>query len=1240
MNPPPAAPDEESLDPFDSQLLAMERSGQWTDSEWEELAALEARAWVRLAARDQALAERAGHPLAPIVMEWRAELRRAGLEASAEPLDELAEELLAAEAAPVIAEAQGGGAEDQFRALMGVARSAREALLARERDLGPAPHGEEESDLRREFRAQLEVSPASGPVRDAWAAELVDLADETLAGSLSERPAIAVPALDHVRAVVLAHVAAVEPERGPRKRGLKRKLARLRDESVERRLEGRLVARFGERSTKLWASFVFGAILVLLLLMLKGLLPDAWLDAHPFRSKFSVGQGLDILDFACCLIILWDFSVRLIMVRGDWTWLRRHLFTDLLPSIPAGLPGIGEKARPLYIFRLGRLMRPLRAFTFLSRGLDRLVRLNAKRLDHELVLFPTPMERGLDDALQAGRDAEHEAWEDVQRAGEVWHVRLQDALPGTGEAIAERRLDVLREASRLRFEVGDSSRERRGRGYIFEPRLRRMAEVNSSELASEYGQETAERIARAARQLAGSPARFLPFLRAWTPLPAPEEEDGHLAARWLRGMARRGLRWQGRVLALADVSTTVSPAEFVGRVGATLMARTARPAYRLLLLGLVLLLVKVLVLLSRSNFLQDLFDDLYGLVGPVFLVLGSVCFLLLVTGMWLQRIARDASLLYSQIAGAQFAHLTDAFRIRRLKRDAELLEQRVLYPERRLLAEESDEQRAADRDNLEESIRGWLTAGRHPVCAADGFDPLPPVVLLYRDQLDAAPFTDADARSGARLLGNLSLRRLCQRSQGIGRREMKELARGDLSQRQGLLGGSYTWFQLMTQAMSQGAAKLVVEYNRSALPMQDLARATDAERERHRLWLAARAERRELEAGEDEAEILEPKELTSAFTMLHMLDDDPARDREVEQRFGPRIAEQLARDRRDLFVRVFGSWPLHSLPKEQRVLNPREFHERWLARGRIFLLPVWILWIWLRVFWAGLRFLGRAVNEIRNPSSGRMREAPVPDADAAARKLRRLRGPMAESAMQLRAMLDGEYLGLALPGVRGSGRDGASEDIAALAALGLPPELLESVEAQRTAARADVRRLDRLIGAGLLEDVAAEVDCAPRDPERLRAVAVAYRADLDGLRSGLSHEDILREALEDAGRTPAPRGWGLPRPGLYLAYRRWWRSVGGNRALRRHLWRLVRADEGGLRRALQAREANRKDPEGSARRVRQVLEDLLRHPGQITEPLVTLRTVQTLTRIDATTLREHVWRMAGFEDEDGRARTS
>lgn len=79
------------------------------------------------------------------------------------------------------------------------------------------------------------------------------------------------------------------------------------------------------------------------------------------------------------------------------------------------------------------------------------------------------------------------------------------------------------------------------------------------------------------------------------------------------------------------------------------------------------------------------------------------------------------------------------------------------------------------------------------------------------------------------------------------------------------------------------------------------------------------------------------------------------------------------------------------------------------------------------------------------------------------------------------------------------------------------------------------------------------------------------------------------------------------------------------------MWRMIRADDRALEPAMvvAARPvvAARARVEGEA-----IFADLLRHPRRISEALVTLRAVQTLSLIDLLNYREQVYRLGRYAD--------
>ena len=174
--------------------------------------------------------------------------------------------------------------------------------------------------------------------------------------------------------------------------------------------------------------------------------------------------------------------------------------------------------------------------------------------------------------------------------------------------------------------------------------------------------------------------------------------------------------------------------------------------------------------------------------------------------------------------------------------------------------------------------------------------------------------------------------------------------------------------------------------------------------------------------------------------------------------------------------------------------------------------------------------------------------------------------------------------------------------------------------------------LAQLVEAGLLGQVAERIGVAPDalTREHVRAAAVAYRADFRSVRALLSCAEILEATAAGAlDRPPLPRSW-LPRFWLKARFRQWYARHGrDDRAARRATWRSIVHDVNGARGALIA--WGRLGREAARDRGVAALSDILRHPGRVSEQLVTLRVVQTMSLIDLLNYRTHVYRLGDYK---------
>jgi len=1171
-----------------------------------------------------------GHPVLAESSRWRDLATEVGTGEAAAAADALVARLIeqGADAMRVThaARVAEGSPDACFTALAEARRFDLEALGRRP---STPPLADARPQLREAFLRALSDHPPENAQRAAWATELLDRADVVLTSIDDMEPSPARRCLALVADDLEWHARNVEPRISRRRGRLNRKVRRIRAEQQERQLQQRLEARFGTRHVARFERMILGLIVLVLAILFYEAVADPSME-----TKF----WLTVVDTGACAIFLWEFFFKLAVVEGRWRWFVRHFFVDFLPSIPFGLilwsnrvdaVRAGRAIRFLRLPRLARyvrvarpLIRVVRAFGFLTRGIDRIVRKYGGLLNRNIVLYPTREERA---RAERARDGLGNRVRLLQsRLGENWERLLLQAPADARDAVVRRRVRCLEgapaEAAHARPEqptgVGAPPREMPA-DDLFEM----LARLTPTELETEMGQDFVSRLARAVRIFARPPIRWFPVVRRYTPRIGRGMADAEVVVAAAHQVATELKRHHSRWFWLADLHGTVTPAQFVDRIGSAMVKGAFRPAYRLLLFGGFYLLAQGLLGLGHTPWLAQLASFLSAFVGTFLKVVGSLCFGILGIGWWLRHIAGQATDFFAQSARAQYLALTESFKSRHIERDADILDRHVFAPERLIGAD-------ADRDAFVREVEEWLVRAPTGGRARTGFDAVERSVLIYRDGLDGALFVDSDTRTTTQLLGHPALRNQRLLSRRFTRRDQRQLMRLDLERQKTLLKGPYLWFSLLSQAVAHGVARLIVDYNRYCLPKDQIDLACRAERERFDSWLAA----------ERVADVSSEKVLyvTTHFTALHFLDDDEHRDSEVAARFGDDVLARLRRDRRTLFRRVFGTYPLHQRPHAERVVNLYRLYQSWLAGGRALLAPARVLLASVFFAWRFLGWLRRCIREIRHPSF-EVDEKAVAGADfrTAVRKVQRMRGPVAEAAIRLRAQFDPEYLGVRLPGTERSGLEGADAH-SDLEFLGPSIEFRDEIERERKRAARDGVRLGRLIEGGLWERIGARLGVAPESftRETLRAAGAAYTADLRAIRRLLSGQEILTEVFERAARRDALPRFVFPRPRLYFRFRRWWNAHGSDDAeAKRAAWRATLHNVDGAAGALKAwrTHGERARDEGELR-----LAELLRHDERITDQLVTLRAIQTLSLIDILTYREHIYRLGDYEKSGDR----
>lgn len=1084
--------------------------------------------------------------------------------------------------------------------------------------------------------------PATDEQLDRWSRLIADQCDSMMTSIDDLPPDQSTAQIETTLEMVQWHIAEIENRKRNRATSrLKRKLKRLLAERQERRLQSALERKFSRG----FVTFMERLILVLIVLVLS-LMVIEW----TFELSDATKQVFLYVDAAACAIFLAEFFVKLWMVQRRRSWFGRHFFVDLIPSIPiglltAGIPSSGDVVRagrvarflrlPRFI-RYVRILRPvvklLRALGLMARGIDRIARRYGRAINCNVILCPTREEvAAYVHALPEETASTKKLW---RRIRDEWARMLAEANPEDRSRIATARLQILTRAidvKAISFEPGTTNTG--ARDIPAEALLDRMEAIDADSIEATLGDAMVTQVAKVVRSMATIPWRFLPIIRKCVPKQTKDMQDGEAVAAASRLTARYFRRFHDLWYWLADLYGTVTPSQFVDRVGGMLVKSSFRPAYRLVLFGGFLLMTETLFAVVSIPLLEPVRAFLKSFVGTTVLVLGSVCFFVLALGWWLQRVAQEATEFYERSVQAQFLALTESIRTARLRDDAAVLFDRVLLPDWPRTDERSRQDRLAEfTERLEQSL--IRTQISDPETTRFPF--LDRLVMLYRDWLTGPLFTSGDSRATNQLLGNTALRQLLLSSDRIDKKQLKSIQRLDLEKQKSLFRGPYLWFNFVSKSIAHSVAHLLVDYNRRAIPLHEFDHCTPEQRAAYSRWLNVD----EAHVGEatHEGRIDESLYVTTAFTALNFLDANPHRDSEIETRFGTGVLERLQRDRCLMMRRIFGTLPMHERPRDERVVNLYSFYEGWIARGRVFLVPWFVFCLVFKFFGRFVAWVYRSVQEIRNPKRRTARmDASHAEFSVAVRKINRIRGPIAEQCVLLRAAFDPAYLHVPLPGDDQTGLEGADAGFD-LPFLHTGPTLARRLEKERRGAESNMLRLELLLKDGLQERIAKAHDLhadAFSTPQHLRAAAVAIHADIRGIRSHLFAESLLNEVF----RTTEAESTFWDRFSIRLRLRghfnRYWRRFElTSSSAKRRAWRATLLNDNGVATALLAWA---KHGEQVRHKGEKLLGQLLLHPGRISEQLMTLRMVQTLTMLDIQHYREQIMSLGQYEQTQATA---
>ncbi|NUQ60892.1 MAG: hypothetical protein HUU20_00275 [Pirellulales bacterium] len=1052
------------------------------------------------------------------------------------------------------------------------------------------------------------------------------------------------------------------------KRSLRRRERTVAGELQERRLAWRMERLFGRRAVAAFERLILALLVVfVVMLALEGPLLEYesqhW-GTGPIHSGGSrIEPVFAWLDLGICIVFLAEFGLKMGLAQGRWLYLRRNWITGLVPAIPVGfllyemhqlanavpllLAEEGEwfvVLRFLRYLRLPRMVRWLRIarpalrmarlVVFMLRASDRLVRQFSPLLNRNLVLFERAavdvQEPRYRTALTALRERFH------YRAVEV----LRSLNTGAQCHLVKTRIEDVTEMLSApqvgQVAMADSSDTFAAREIPLESIVARLVTATPAGISDRVGRGLADSVARWCRAFDVFAVRRLPVIRDFVSasrLPSPYDTTARVANRI-------GLLLQqmlDRVWWLADLYGTVTAPQLVDSLGEWLIKGTARPARRFLMFGAAFLLVSYTASLLPVPTLHSLSRGLERLVGGPLVILGTLCLVPMLLGMWFRQIANEATDFYSQVTEAQFIGATRILKQRLARRNHAVLQRRVLAPELAMAGEDA-----------EKSPGGACAGGEHVAVSSAV------VELLWQDYLEGPPFHRTDVGTTNQLLGNLVLISLREARLAYRRRDRARLRQLDLAHARATFRGPYVWFHFISRSLAQHTAKLMVDYNAFALPLSRAETADEREIVRYVEWLARR-----LSQPPEELDLPQPfraryeaiqgkrrrKETVARrskcfqandFTSVHFLSAEPEYEADIRRRYGNLVADLMRRDRRDNIRGVFRTYPFHRLPKEQRTVNPLGLYQRHMSGGRMLWLPLKIVWWGAVAVFLVVRQIWRFVREVLYPNVGDL--SGLEEADpfpVAVRKIHRMRRPLFVECLKMRAQFDPEYLGVLLPGSPGRLRGSTAAPI---------EEDLDMIDAQ-PAMKEHFRRLaaERRRQVLQLRYWLSRFRMSAQSSQSLRAVALAYTIDYEGVRTRLAATRLLQQAFNDA-LAEKPRRWslaGLPEWSLAAA----WRRVRCRSRLfelfeqpefshfgeeqRSRCRRLVYCRRGELARALRdlTGRSGHADPVEHARRI---LASVAQDPSPWSRQLVVLRAVQTLSVLDLKTYCDLVYELGEY----------
>ncbi len=1020
-------------------------------------------------------------------------------------------------------------------------------------------------------------------------------------------------------------------------RKMKSLARRLGNVACDRVLAQRLERALTPRGATILENTSLGMLLVVVVL----LTVETMVDLEP-RTLNS----LLLVDATICAFFIAEFLFKLALAPARMSWFLRNAITDLLPAIPAALyfaipePGTAETvfvrmARFLrfawfarYVQALRPLLRLFRLLLFMAKGMDALVYRFRSLLNRNFVFFEEAvLPRGPREVV---RDARALSFRALRRE----HILIRDLPPDVASPILHARAEAVAQKfddlpPRARG-TGTIRRSANERDVPVEHAIEELYALRPEQVVTWLPRNDVLAIDRVVRILNAPLVRALPIIR-WFRSSKKLDQPEARVVEFGKRIAAVFEKWRERALYVADLQGIITGPQILDRLATAMVKVSFRPARNLLLFGLFFVIVQLLI---GKGALQAF---LAKFVATPVLILGAVCAVVLALGFWFKKLAGEAADQFKLTSEASFIGLLELVKRRSQDDDLEFLGKRVFRWDIEswgAAAFMAKYLRAARTGIVQEPF------GAPPQLQ----DELYRVSLLYLHFLDGAVLHGNDVKTNQQLLANLSLKNIRGDYLGYGRRERKRLRKLSL-QGGPLFGGPYVWFRCITESVAVEAAKRVTDYNRHCLSIRQREIALPETRKAYAQWLRKRRRR---EAGRLErvgTPLGRSRFVTTEFNALDFLSVDPLREEHIERVFGRHVLQIMRQDRKAMIREIFGTRPLHELPRAERSLNFYSFYQHNLSNGRVFLAPLFVLRLFGRSVWMVVRKTHEIVNEILSPQAAlaRRRSARAPFA-VALRKIHRMKAPNLLEAMRLRVEFDPAYCGAPPGWTSRLGFEEQSELERDMGFLDMHERDRDEMREKSERSRRRVEELHALVRNHLDLFLEEDADLARRGE---RAVTIAYVTDRAHLRTLMRAEQWFEETLleMEARETRLPARTFrrlfafLFRFGAKHPIDKWLsRWLPGRRVSRRGRRNFKRAWHDGdetVRRTVKAWMTLPLDRAPHAFALEQA-QRIYRARDEVSREIAALRAVQSLSVLDVRNYRRLVYELGGYA-EDGES---